>query len=225
MGQLVEELKNFHSDDPVEVFNFARTWHGGAIRPIQDIEEFTKFLAMYKAFRPRSVMEIGSCYGGALFCFCRLAAPDATIISVDIQPAIRLDSDGTPVYDGFVLPGQKLYFLHADSHSAHTIYTVKTIVGSYGLDLLFIDGDHHYEAVKADFEAYWRLVRPGGIVAFHDIAAKLPNPTCNLVCEVWKLWQELKECFPHWQFEEILATNPTLLPPPNIAGIGLIYKV
>jgi cephalosporin hydroxylase len=217
MGQLVEELKNFHSDDPVEVFNFARTWQGVPSDPYRTSKS-SRSSSMYKAFRPRSVMEIGSCYGGTLFCLCRFAAPDATIVAVDIRPSIKLDSDGTPVYDGFVLPGQKLYFLHADSRSAHTIYTVKTIVGPYGLDLLFIDGDHRYEAVKADFEAYWRLVRPGGIIAFHDIGIKLPD------FGVWQLWQELKERFPHWQFEEILATNPTLWPP-NIAGIGLAYKV
>jgi len=34
--------------------------------------------------------------------------------------------------------------------------------------LLWIDGDHTYEGVKADFEAWAPLVIPGGIVAFHD---------------------------------------------------------
>jgi predicted O-methyltransferase YrrM len=35
-------------------------------------------------------------------------------------------------------------------------------------NLLFIDADHSYEAVKADFEAWAPLVRPGGEIAFHD---------------------------------------------------------
>ena len=29
--------------------------------------------------------------------------------------------------------------------------------------MLFIDGDHSYEGVRADFERYGRLVRPGGL--------------------------------------------------------------
>lgn len=37
-----------------------------------------------------------------------------------------------------------------------------------GLDLLFIDGDHSYEGVKADWEAYRRFLNPGAIVVFHD---------------------------------------------------------
>jgi predicted O-methyltransferase YrrM len=36
------------------------------------------------------------------------------------------------------------------------------------LDLVFIDGDHSYEAVKADWEAYKHFLRPGSIVVFHD---------------------------------------------------------
>lgn len=36
------------------------------------------------------------------------------------------------------------------------------------VDLLFIDGDHLYEGVEADWRMYHHLVRPGGIVAFHD---------------------------------------------------------
>jgi predicted O-methyltransferase YrrM len=34
--------------------------------------------------------------------------------------------------------------------------------------LLWIDGDHRYEAVRADCDAWWRFVTPGGTIAFHD---------------------------------------------------------
>lgn len=36
------------------------------------------------------------------------------------------------------------------------------------LDLLFIDGDHSYEGVKADWEAYKHFLKPGSLVVFHD---------------------------------------------------------
>lgn len=35
-------------------------------------------------------------------------------------------------------------------------------------DMLFIDGDHSYKGVKADWEAYKHFLRPGSIVVFHD---------------------------------------------------------
>ena len=37
------------------------------------------------------------------------------------------------------------------------------------LDLLFIDGDHSYEGVKRDWDAYKKFLAKGSVVAFHDI--------------------------------------------------------
>lgn len=36
------------------------------------------------------------------------------------------------------------------------------------LDFVFIDGDHTYEAVKIDFEMYFKKVRHGGLIFLHD---------------------------------------------------------
>jgi predicted O-methyltransferase YrrM len=35
-------------------------------------------------------------------------------------------------------------------------------------DFVFIDGDHTYDAARADWEAWSALVAPGGIIALHD---------------------------------------------------------
>lgn len=40
------------------------------------------------------------------------------------------------------------------------------------IDILFIDGSHEYEDVRADFEAFFPHVKENGIVAFHDIKGK-----------------------------------------------------
>ncbi len=37
------------------------------------------------------------------------------------------------------------------------------------IDLLFIDGDHRYEAVKADFDLFEPKIVDGGILAMHDV--------------------------------------------------------
>jgi predicted O-methyltransferase YrrM len=42
-------------------------------------------------------------------------------------------------------------------------------------DLVFIDADHRYDAVRADIAAWRRKVRPGGILCGHDCEAR-PTP-------------------------------------------------
>ncbi len=56
------------------------------------------------------------------------------------------------------------------------------------VDLIFIDGDHSYEAVKKDFELWYPKMAVGGVMAFHDtqffegprrlVREKLYNGTC-----------------------------------------------
>lgn len=56
-----------------------------------------------------------------------------------------------------------------DSRTAAAIWNGRPI------RLLFIDGDHEYEAVKADFELWLPHVVPGGYVVFDDVNEKWPG--------------------------------------------------
>jgi predicted O-methyltransferase YrrM len=56
------------------------------------------------------------------------------------------------------------------------------------VDFLFVDGDHEYEGVVKDYELYAPLVRPGGLIAFHDI---VPGDE-EVVGGVPRFWEELK---------------------------------
>ena len=53
------------------------------------------------------------------------------------------------------------------------------------IDVLFIDGSHEYEDVKADFEIFYPYVKTGGIIAFHDIKGKWEGAI--------RFWNEQKE--------------------------------
>jgi hypothetical protein len=71
----------------------------------------------------------------------------------------------------------------ADTHS-DAAYNFAVMLGHY--DLLFIDAGHTYDDVAKDYSAYVTLVRPGGIVAFHD---SLPRERYPEV-EVWRFIKE-----------------------------------
>ena len=50
------------------------------------------------------------------------------------------------------------------------------------LDMLFIDAGHQFDDVLLDFETYAPFVKPGGIVAMHDITPGWPD--------CYKVWHE-----------------------------------
>jgi predicted O-methyltransferase YrrM len=43
------------------------------------------------------------------------------------------------------------------------------------IDLLFIDGEHHYEHVHSDWENFGKWVKKDGLVCFHDYVARHPD--------------------------------------------------
>jgi len=45
----------------------------------------------------------------------------------------------------------------------------------HAIDLLFIDGNHDYEAVRQDFELWVPKLRDGGVLCLHDACASFPG--------------------------------------------------
>jgi cephalosporin hydroxylase len=89
---------------------------------------------------------------------------------------------------------QRLELIEGDSHDPGTLERVRELVRPGSVDLLFVDGDHTYEGVRADFELYGPLVRPGGLIAFHDV---LPHSQAG--SEVDRFWREIRSGCEHWE--------------------------
>jgi predicted O-methyltransferase YrrM len=198
---------------PQEIVDFSLA--STILQPLQIPSELQRFAEIVARLNPKLLLEIGTSHGGTLCVLSRLAAADGVIISVDL-PAGEYGGGykwyHIPIFRSFVSGKQRLHLLRGNSHSPTIETAVRDIVGKdRKFDLLFIDGDHSYSGVKSDFETYVDLVRPGGMVAFHDIAEHPPD----LKCEVSQLWRELKGKYRH---EEIIESHDQ-----GWAGIGILY--
>lgn len=190
------------------------------IRPKQVPEEIASLYQRIKAIAPRYIAEIGTFRGGTFYLWCRAAQSDGTLISID-APDSRFSHPFAPARVRFYqqvfpkAPTQRLCFVNALSQDESTYLKVTEILGPAKLDFLFIDGDHTYQGVKADFERYRGLVRSEGLIAFHDI---LPRPELKHV-EVDQFWREIKDSFPS---EELIGSNKDGM---GSAGIGIIRNI
>lgn len=154
---------------------------GLKLAPNQVRSELRDFLVLVQQLRPRAVVEIGTALGGTLFLLTRVAAPDAILVSVDLSSPSDLSYGGGnvaqrgPFYEAFALDDQLVHFVAGDSHDTETRAEVEQRLGGRDVDLLFIDGDHSEAGVAQDYESYRDLVRPGGLIAFHDVVDGPPN--------------------------------------------------
>ena len=173
---------------------------------VQKTAELASFLAVLQGVRPLEVIvEIGSDAGGTLWAWQQLGCQ---VIGVDLPYAAFSSSypDGlVPV--SHELNGHGCEIVIGDSHHWNTYRCLIEVLDGRTVDMLFIDGDHSYPGVKADYEMYSPLVRPGGVIAFHDVCDH-PELTG---CKVRAFWQSLDG-----DKEEIVTF------PPTWGGIGML---
>lgn len=165
----------------------------GTFAACQKKNEILGLLSLLRSRPPRRICEIGSARGGALFLFSQIAAADAAILSVDIA----YNRPRCWAHRRLGHESQKITCMGADSHSSRTLAEVRRWLGNDKIDFLFIDGDHSFDGVSSDYSMYSPWVRPGGIIAFHDIIpdyrTRYGTPTEAYVGEVPRFWSELKQ--------------------------------
>lgn len=125
-------------------------------RAQQNTGELAEVLAAVQAVDPVWLLEIGVGEGGTLWCWQQLGVGQVLAVTAPVPGPAWVHRHGADL-------------LFADSHTAQAREWVTGKLGGELLDVLFIDGDHSYEGCMADWADYGPLVRPGGLVIFHDI--------------------------------------------------------
>jgi predicted O-methyltransferase YrrM len=168
----------------------------GDFGALQNRWELATFARAIAKRRPRVVVEIGTARGGLLFLLSQLADPDATLVSIDYRggPFGGGQSDQEcELFASFGPLTQRFVFLRDRSFHLSTREDLVRALGGRGIDLLFIDGDHSYAGARWDFEAYGSLVRPGGLIALHDVCLSPDNAARGF--DVASYWRALRRVF------------------------------
>lgn len=132
-------------------------------------DEAAYLYRLVRELRPRTVVEIGRFRGGSTFLIAA-ALEDGVVHSYDLETrqgraGADLDRELVETLRRFGL-ADRVRLHVADSRTADPPDTE--------IDLLFIDGDHREEGVRADFERWAPLLSSRGHVLFHD-AVDVPD--------------------------------------------------
>jgi len=154
---------------------------------INSMQVRSEILSLVKAvdsIKPKTILEIGTCNGGTLFLWSNLASQK--VITCDLI----IHKHREELYRKFASPNLKCVItpLEGDSHDLQFKKRVEEELNGRQVDFLFIDGDHSEQGVESDYTNYKGFVRPGGLIAFHDIVKEQPVPGN----QVYYFWQRLK---------------------------------
>lgn len=156
-------------------------------------EDLAIVLPIIDSINPKVVVEIGTYRGGSAGLWMKRYLPEL-FITIDVEKLADIDG---------------CHYLHGkSSQDPAVVEQVKQILNGRPVDFLFIDGSHKYANAKRDFELYSPMVRPGGLIMFHDVLYRYADG------DVPTLWTEIKQ---HYNYVEIAQNNDT-------TGVGIIYK-
>ncbi|WFB37459.1 glycosyltransferase [Kiritimatiellota bacterium B12222] len=146
-----------------------------------------------RALAPQVFVELGAHHGHSFFNISMgvfSQNPQATCMAVDTwEGDVQAGTYGEDVFEG-VKQCNASQFNGRCRLLRCTFDEARDHVEDGSIDLLHIDGCHHYTEAKHDFEHWLPKMSTDGVILFHDI------------CEmgegygVWQLWRELKKNYP-----------------------------
>ena len=116
-------------------------------------EELVDFLELLLGNDTKTMLQVGLGHWGSTHFILSLLLEHMTTIEYDKEFIERYRPEMDPECETIIQGDSTL--VHADIDEL--------------FDAVFIDGNHSYEYVKKDLENYWHKVRPGGIIALHDV--------------------------------------------------------
>jgi predicted O-methyltransferase YrrM len=135
-----------------------------------DLDEAAYLYRLVRALGPATIAEIGRFRGGGTFLLAAAMPDGSRLVSYDTHLKVgapdagaELDSELRAALARYGL-ADRVELVVGDSRSAPA--------PAEPCDLVFLDGDHSYEGVRADYERWETLLRPDGHLLLHDALAE-----------------------------------------------------
>lgn len=180
---------------PAEQRDLTERWPECPVPIIQRKWEFDRLLELFRARKPKKILEVGSGYGGTLYYWLQNAPAAAHIVAVDSYSKNEWygpEKDNRSKYPGWIPDGSgiTLEIVEGNSQDPEVLQTAEDS-GPY--DWIFIDAGHKEWETLADWHNYSPMVAPGGVVVMHDIISLYyDEQTGEGLCEVPKAWAQIR---------------------------------
>lgn len=198
----VETLdRRFHPDELGPTRAAEVTYVGrGTIRVPGGTSDTEAWILAVLARDARRLFEFGTCTGKTAYLWARNQPPGGTVTTLTLTPELAGSSQPAPGDDP-----RALAYAKAESQFTRFLYSGSEAEGQieqrYGdskrfdetayagtCDVVFVDGSHAYSYVVSDSAKAITMVRPGGLVLWHDYGPECPG--------VFRALNELAERMP-----------------------------
>lgn len=126
-------------------------------------------------FKPTKIVEIGTFNGLSALCMALNSPASTSIHTLDLDPNVNIDlkhvwkEDLKYIYDQTKRDKVYAHFSEKAKITAHLGDSLSYDFTRFGLaDFIFIDGGHHFSVVASDTEKALSILKPYGLILWHD---------------------------------------------------------
>lgn len=124
--------------------------------------------------QPRSVFEIGTSQGRTTSLIAMNSPPSTRIFTLDLPPEMAAPTGASDLHL-IELARKELGVAFRDTNWASRITQLTGDSATFdfspyyeSMDMVTVDGSHSYKFVRSDSVSAFRMIRPGGVVLWHD---------------------------------------------------------
>jgi predicted O-methyltransferase YrrM len=142
------------------------------------IDELAYMALITRGLAPKAIFEIGTYRGRTALNFALNSPPDCKVYTLDL-PVHERESAANRSFapDASIIKNSDTGLYYRDKDCAGKIFQLWGNSREFdfspyagAMDIIFVDGAHDFETVISDTRNALKMLRPGGVVLWHDFA-------------------------------------------------------